>query len=226
MTATAAATKPSIDYDALRLVELGAICDTLAAMSPEDWDRDTYCSGWRVRDVVGHIVVGYTTPMGSMLVQLAKYRGNVDHLSADASAEYGGEHTTDELLAELRRVRRDDIRKGIAKVIPASEGLVDHVIHHLDITRPQGRTPGTTDEARRAALQKIVTLGGFVRAKGRAKGLRFAATDLDWSWGEGPLVEGPAEDLLLALSGRPAGLAALAGPGVRTLTGRVGGSGE
>ena len=49
------------------------------------------------------------------------------------------------------------------------------------------------------ALDKIVTLGGFVRAKGRAKGLSFVATDLDWSWGSGPTVTGPAEDLLLAL---------------------------
>ena len=106
-------------------------------------------------------------------------------------------------------------------MIPASEGVVDHVIHHIDITRPLGRPTTTSPAARRAALDKIVTLGGFVRAKARARGLRFAATDLDWSWGTGPLVSGVAEDLLLALSGRPVGLDALSGDGLPTLRSRL-----
>ncbi len=67
-----------------------------------------------------------------------------------------------------------------------------------------------------------MTLGGFVKAKPRAKGLRFVATDSDWSWGTGPEVNGPSEDILLALSGRPAGLPALSGEGAATLAGRVG----
>ena len=37
----------------------------------------------------------------------------------------------------------------------------------------------------------------------------------------GPAVEGPAEDLLLAMCGRPAGLAGLQGDGVAELTARI-----
>lgn len=207
---------------ALRLAELAAMATTLESYADADWDHSTYCDGWRVRDVVGHMLTGYTTPLLPMVRAVAAKGFNVDRASAVKSAEYGSTHSPTELLDELRRVQRDDVRMGIAKLIPPSEGVVDHVIHHLDITRPLGRPTTTSDAARRAALDRIVTLGGFVRAKPRAKGLRFEATDQEWSWGSGPVVRGPSEDLLLALSGRPTGLAALSGDGLPTLRARLG----
>ena len=206
----------------LRLQELGAICDSLNRFDDADWDHDTYCEGWRVRDVVGHMLLGYTTPMASMLAKIASKGFNVDRASAVESVAYGSGHTPSQLLAELQRVQRDNVRMGITRIIPADEGVVDHVIHHLDITRPLGRLTTTSAEARLAALARIVTLGGFVRAKARAKGLSFAATDAAWRWGVGPEVVGGSEDLLLALSGRPVGLAPLSGDGVALLAARVG----
>ena len=46
-------------------------------------------------------------------------------------------------------------------------------------------------------------------------------TDLDLVAGDGPEVAGTAEDLILAVSGRSAGLDRLEGEGVATLTSRV-----
>ena len=196
---------------------------TLAGYSDDDWEHDTYCAGWQVRDVIGHMLTGYTTPMGAMVRKLARYRFDVDRASAIESVALARRHTPAELLAELQRVHADRVRKGISKVIPASESVVDHVIHHIDITRPLGRPTTTAPATRLAALDRIVTLGGFVRAKARAKGLSFEATDLDWSWGQGPRVKGPSEDLLLALSGRAVGLSALIGDGMEALRARVAG---
>ena len=63
---------------------------------------------------------------------------------------------------------------------------------------------------------------GFpVGAKKRIAGLRLVATDLDWSHGTGPEVTGPALPLLLAMTGRSAGLADLAGAGLATLGTRM-----
>ncbi len=217
----ATAASPPGGAHGLRLQELGALCDTLSSYTDAEWDHDTYCTGWRVRDVVGHLLVGYTTPMPKMIAKVAARGFNVEKASAEESEAYGSSHTPQELLAELRRVQRDDVRKGIARVIPAPEGVVDHVIHHIDVTRPLGKQATSSPAARRAALDEIVTLGGFVRAKGRAKGLRFEATDMDWSWGTGPTVTGSVEDLLLALSGRRAGLDGLTGDGVATLRARL-----
>lgn len=52
-------------------------------------------------------------------------------------------------------------------------------------------------------------------------GLRLVATDVTWSAGDGPVVEGPAESLILAMSGRPAGLDDLTGKGMALLSSRV-----
>ena len=57
----------------------------------------------------------------------------------------------------------------------------------------------------------------------RIRGLRLQATDVDWAHGRGPEVTGPGEALLMAMSGRPAALADLSGPGLGTLAERLGG---
>ena len=64
------------------------------------------------------------------------------------------------------------------------------------------------DEVWRAIDAERVSLGGFC----------FAATDCSWSAGDGLLVEGPIGAILLLLTGRPAGLAQLSGPGARELS--------
>jgi hypothetical protein len=51
----------------------------------------------------------------------------------------------------------------------------------------------------------------------RAEGLRFAATDVDWTIGAGPEVVGPIEDVLLAIAGRRFGGDALDGEGLAIL---------
>ena len=47
-----------------------------------------------------------------------------------------------------------------------------------------------------------------IHAGRHIKGLKLVATDLDWTAGSGPTVEGPAEALLMAIAGRGVG-----GPG-------------
>jgi hypothetical protein len=57
-------------------------------------------------------------------------------------------------------------------------------------------------------------------ARSRIRGLHLVTTDLDWSTGDGPTVEGPAEPLLMAIAGRPT-TDELSGPGLPTLTSRI-----
>ena len=49
--------------------------------------------------------------------------------------------------------------------------------------------------------------------RGRTRGLRLVATDIDWSHGGGPEVRGPGEALLMAMAGRGDALKDLSGPG-------------
>ena len=60
-------------------------------------------------------------------------------------------------------------------------------------------------------------LGG----KRRATGLTLNATDVDWTHGAGPAVNGPLASIILALTGRNAGLADLSGDGLEILAARI-----
>ena len=48
-------------------------------------------------------------------------------------------------------------------------------------------------------------------------GYRFEADDVDWSVGQGAPISGPISALLLLLTGRPAALPQLSGPGAEKL---------
>jgi uncharacterized protein (TIGR03083 family) len=209
------------DYDHLRYEELASISELAHGLSDEQWDHDSLCSGWRVRDVISHMTLGYTTPMLSMIAMLAKYRFNVPKGSAAGSAAYGSAHTRAEILAVFDTIPNDHVHKGISRVIKPQESLLDHIVHHQDIRRPLGLPRQVPEERLLAALGVAPATGGFVGAKKRSAGLRLVATDVDWSHGDGPEVSGTGEAILLALTGRPIVLDELSGDGVATLRGRI-----
>lgn len=209
------------DYDRLRYEELVSISELAHGLTDEQWDHPTLCEGWRVRDVMSHMVLGYTTPMLSMIGLLARYRFNVPKGSAEGSVAYGSSHTPAEILAAFDTIHRDRVRKGISRVIKSQEGLLDHVVHQQDIRRPLGLPRVVPEERLVATLGVAPTIAGFVGAKQRAAGLRLTATDVDWSHGDGPEVQGAGEAILLALTGRPATLDELSGEGLATLRGRI-----
>jgi uncharacterized protein (TIGR03083 family) len=209
------------DYDSLRWAELASISELLHELSDEQWDVPSLCEGWRVRDVISHMCVGYTTPMTAMLAKVARRRFNVPKASYEESMAFGSAHTPSEILAVFDEIHTKHVRKGIAKVIKPTEGLVDHLIHHQDIRRPLGLPRPMPEDRLVAALDVVPGLGGFVASKKRTAGLRLIATDIGWSHGDGPEVSGPGEAILLTASGRPVALDELQGDGVETLRGRL-----
>lgn len=209
------------DYNRLRWDELASINEFVGTLSDEQWNQATLCDGWRVRDIISHMTLGYTTPMLPLIGELTKYRFNVTKASAELSVEYGNEHTPAQLKATFESIHRDHVRKGISKVIPTKEGLLDHLVHHQDMRRPLGMPRQIPEERLVAALDVAPGVNGFVGSKKRAAGLRFAATDVAWKRGDGPEVTGSGEAILLALTGRPNVLDELAGEGVATLRERL-----
>jgi hypothetical protein len=77
------------------------------------------------------------------------------------------------------------------------------------------------DDAANACLQMYTSASFPVGGKKRIHGLRLVATDTGWSYGAGPEVSGPAMSLLLAMTGRPAGLDGLSGEGAAALGQRM-----
>jgi uncharacterized protein (TIGR03083 family) len=209
------------DYDRLRYEELASISEFAHGLSDEQWDHDSLCRGWRVRDVVSHMVLGYTTPMLSMIGMLAKYGFNVPKGSAGESVAYGSSHTPEQIMAVFDTIPSEHVHKGISRVIKPQESLVDHIVHQQDMRRPLDLPRQIPGERLLAALEAAPSLGGFVGAKKRAAGLRLVANDVDWSRGEGPEVRGTGEAILLAITGRTVVLDELTGDGVATLRDRL-----
>jgi uncharacterized protein (TIGR03083 family) len=103
---------------------------------------------------------------------------------------------------------------------PIDSWLGEAIIHSEDIRNPLGIEHAyATDAAVRVAeFYKGSNL--IVGAKKRIAGLRLEAVDADWAHGDGPTVSGPIVSLILAMTGRKAGVAKLSGEGVAALSSR------
>jgi uncharacterized protein (TIGR03083 family) len=213
----------SIDYAELH----GPMTDRLVALarslSHAQWTSPSLCDGWRVCDVYGHMTYGGVTPLRKVLpILLFVYRGNLNRGSKAVSVKYADSHSQSEVIAEFERSSHAPV--GIGKRIKPNEVFLDHVVHELDVRRPLALASEFSPHERQAALRAAVAVRSPLIAPSKnASGFRLAADDVDWSHGpaDAPAVEGPADDLLLALCGRPAGLAALRGDGVEALSGRI-----
>ena len=82
-------------------------------------------------------------------------------------------------------------------------GALNHVvIHGLDVTVPLGVPRRSPDATIRVVLDDLTGGGVHERFGTSIQGRSLQATDLDWSYGSGPALRGPAEDLALVLCGR------------------------
>ncbi len=169
----------SHDYESLLWAESSDLASLLDELDDADFDHASLCDGWRVRDVMSHMLLGHTTPMLRMMGLLAKYRFNVPKASRIGSVEYGSAHSPDEIRAAWHGVVDGHVMNGIAKTISKKEGFVDHTIHHQDIRRPLGRSRSIPEDRLIAALDAMPTIGGFVKSKQRMDGLRWTATDVE-----------------------------------------------
>jgi uncharacterized protein (TIGR03083 family) len=192
----------------------------LHSLDPTDWDRPSLCEGWRVRDVVGHVLDGNELNLLTLPVRLARYGFSSDRSGRIHSIARAEGRTPAELLADFDA---RDRWAGTCRVFPPRIVLLDRLVHHQDVRRALGHDRTVPEERLLAVLEPAPRLGSVFRARTRSKGLSFEATDVEWRWGDGPAVRGPGEALLLALLGRPAALADLDGPGMVTFRDRVAG---
>jgi uncharacterized protein (TIGR03083 family) len=193
--------------------------DLLATLSPDDWAHPSLAAGWSVKDVAAHcIATAHTTP-GSFLAGFLGSGFNFAKFGEKNIRRYGAGSPA-ELLAETRA----SAGRTSAPPGPPQVPISEIVVHSEDVARPLGRTLDRAPEALVATLDFYKGAQPLVGAKKRSEGLHLVATDVGWEHGSGPTVSGPAIALLLAMSGRRAGLDDLTGDGVATLTSRMPGS--
>ncbi len=189
----------------------------LEALDEAQWVTPSLCAGWRVRDVVGHLVSILDLPLHRFLLGVAKARG-FDRFADRAAREYGGQDPA----ALTARYRELAPKRFSPPVVGPIAPLVDVFVHTRDIERPLGLPAELDPDGMRTVLDFVCgsKARGFIPAK-RTAGLRFAATDLDWTLGDGPLVDGPAEALMLAVNDRSVATADLSGDGAQEFRARM-----
>jgi uncharacterized protein (TIGR03083 family) len=178
--------------------------DMLASLSPSDWDTPSLCAGWRVRDVAAHLSLAARVRPFAAFVGLVRSGGNFNrYVATDARGR--ADRPPAELVDELRSIAARRQRPPGTKPV---DPLVDILVHTLDVTVPLSVEWAVPAEAV-AAADRVWSMGFPFRARRRFEGRTIRATNADWSRGSGPGLVGPMEVVLLALTGREAGIEAL-----------------
>jgi uncharacterized protein (TIGR03083 family) len=190
----------------------------LATLPPPQWQAPTLCAGWRVRDVVAHVISYDNLNARSLLALSVRGRCRLGHINALALARYDTA-SPPQLLALLR----DHLQpRGVPAALGSRVGLVEALIHHQDIRRALGQPRRIPPERLLPAL-RLALIAPDIGGLWRTRGMRLIATDLRFSAGVGPQVRGPAEALLMAIAGRRGIANELSGPAQNKLANRLGG---
>lgn len=194
-----------------------ALADDLTGLSSSEWSTPSLCEGWDVHDVLAHLVDSAKETRLRFLFRLARARFDFDAANERGLAD---ERAADPAvtMAAFRAV----VDRTTTPPAPKETRLVEAFVHGEDIRRPLGiaRVYPTPLVVRAIEFQArtSASMGG---GRTLVVGTNLVATDADLDHGEGPRVEGPAISILLAASGRPAGLTDLSGDGVELLARRM-----
>jgi uncharacterized protein (TIGR03083 family) len=184
----------------------------LRTLDADEWEAPSLCEGWRVRDVVAHLLYD-TSPLPRYLFEAAKAGFSAHRMNARTVKRSKGIE-----VARLVDALERSIGGGIFATLAPSLALADALIHHQDIRRPLKRPRGVPSER---VLNVLDHPDRFASPHSRARGLRFAATDVSWSRGDGPEIRGTGEAIVMAIAGRRAALDDLSGDGVQVLRTRL-----
>src|SRR5262245_26283150 len=155
--------------------------------------------------------------LSTVAAELMRARGSVVKATRDLAVRFA-ERPCADLVAEIREHAAS---RRLPKVTNYRNIVLDILVHGQDIAIPLGIHREMPQEAVVAGIERAWTIGWLLGVKRSVRRFRYTATDADWTAGDGPEVTGPAAALLLVLTGRPAALPSLSGPGVGTLSSLV-----
>lgn len=199
------------------------LADFLGSLKEEEWNTPSLSAGWRVRDVAAHLILTSRYTRLDSIKSLMRHGFNLNKFMYSYAKRLGRKPAR-ELVAMLREDAGKQITPAFTKPIGV---LADLLIHEQDIRVALGKEKELDKKALQHVLDQLndkgFGLGEFLVGTGKnMKGLRFVATDLKWEKGGSDLiVEGLAQDLLVAIAGRQEVLPKLQGTGVSVLSARI-----
>lgn len=194
--------------------ERASLVELLRPLPEGGWDHSSLCDGWRVRDVVAHLILSAESGLGSILINLIRARGDFNRMVRDTAIRHADRRTTAQLLAELH----DSIG---ARATPVGttpiDRLMDLLVHGQDIAVPLGISREMPIPAAQWALDRVWDGGFPFHARKTFGGYRLVASDGEWTAGAGPAIEGSVTNLLMLITGRRPATGQLTGEGAAQL---------
>jgi uncharacterized protein (TIGR03083 family) len=187
--------------------------DRIESLDETAWDAPSWCKGWRVRDVLAHLVRNAEATPLSLTGDLVRGGFRPDHSVSKAAKRLGDAHVS-ELADRLRKAADTRLRSGgSAKPF----GMGDVLVHSADAFRPLDMDVDASPAVAASVLDAYWRKARIVVHAAPHRGRRLVAVDLDWARGSGPEVRGRALDLVLLVANRRQVLRCLEGPGLAGL---------
>lgn len=191
-----------------------AMAELLAGLSEAEWEHQSLCAGWRVRDVAAHVtLIPMPATPSSLLVDFAKARGDYARWNTVVSQRRAA-RTPAQIVQDLQTSAES---RSVPWPVNSANVMWDMLVHAQDIAIPLGIDLPTPPDAGAAAATRIWELRWpfSFGAKRRLGSFTLTATDATWTVGSGPEIVGPISAVLLLLTGRTeAATLRLAGEGV------------
>jgi uncharacterized protein (TIGR03083 family) len=191
-----------------------ALVRLLEGLSEEEWRQPSLCDLWTVRQVAAHLALQNTTwsTMPRAVLDLVCHGGMNGAIHAMACRH--AELPVEVIVGEIRG------RIGVWRSLPTvtfRETAIDYLVHGQDIAVPLRRTLEVPPDLAVVAADRVWSSSRMFHARKKLTGYRLEADDAPWAAGRGREVHGPIGALLLLLTGRPAALPQLSGPGAAGL---------
>jgi uncharacterized protein (TIGR03083 family) len=191
-----------------------ALVRLLEDLSEEEWHRPSLCEGWTVRQVAAHLALQNTTwpAMPRAVLDMLRHGGMDGAIHAMACRH--AELPVEVIVGQIRD------RIGVWQPLPTvtfRETAIDYLVHGQDIAVPLGRILEMPPELAAVAAARVWSRSRMFHARRKLAGYRLVADDVPWAAGQGQEVCGKIGALLLLLTGRPAALPQLSGPGTAGL---------
>lgn len=175
-----------------------ALADCVESLTDQQWEAPSLCEGWSIRDVVAHVTMPARYSEAEFMNELKGFEFDFTRLS-NAIAARDGQLPTPRLTADLRC----EILHHWTPPGGDQRGALNHaVIHALDIAAPLNQTHVINDDTITIVLDDLTAGETYAHFGTVIKGRRIEANDINWSYGSGTELRGPARELALNLCGR------------------------
>jgi uncharacterized protein (TIGR03083 family) len=195
--------------------ERSALAHDLARLRPWQWEAQSMCVRWTVRELAAHLTAMEKMTPGRFMGHLPRAGLRLNALNAKDVLD-ANRVTTAGLLNEYRA----HLSETTGPPWPTVLILGEIILHGQDIRRPLKMMHNYPQTAVLHVANFYKRTNLLVGARRRIAGLRLRATDADWSHGRGAEVTGPLLSLTLAMTGRAPAMDDLSGYGLDTLRSR------